>query len=139
MTLVCRKLKVRSVWSVFFAFIVLGQLCTAAVPPAVPAEDSQRYLDDIKTLTADSMEGRGDGTKGLGRAAHLIESRYESLGLEPAGTSSYLQPFTVITGAQLKGKNHFAVIAGSKRKAADQAVSRRTRRSNQSCHKPCSW
>jgi len=31
------------------------------------------------------MEGRGDGAKGLTRAAHVIEQRYKSLGLEPAG------------------------------------------------------
>jgi hypothetical protein len=32
------------------------------------------------------MEGRGAGSKGLTRAEHLIEKRYKSLGLEPAGT-----------------------------------------------------
>ena len=42
------------------------------------------------------MEGRGAGSKGLIRAQHLIEKRYQSLGLEPAGTSTYLQPFSVI-------------------------------------------
>jgi hypothetical protein len=81
-----------------------------AMPPAVAAADPQRYLDDIKSLTTPAMEGRGDGSKGLTRAAHLIEQRYKSLGLEPAGTKSYLQPFTVITGAQLKGRNDFAVV-----------------------------
>ncbi|HEY6348252.1 MAG TPA: M28 family peptidase [Candidatus Angelobacter sp.] len=72
-------------------------------------EDAQRYLNDIKALTMPSMEGRGDGTTGLTRAAHLIEQRYKSLGLEPAGTHSYFQPFTLITGAKLKGNNDFQV------------------------------
>src|SRR5689334_1006411 len=66
---------------------------------------SQRYLDDVKHLTVPSMEGRGDGTKGLTRAAHLIEQRYKSLGLEPAGVQSYFQPFAVVTGARLKADN----------------------------------
>ena len=61
------------------------------------------------------MEGRGAGSKGLTRAEHLIEKRYKSLGLEPAGTNSYLQPFTVITGAHLKGKNNFAVLTGDQK------------------------
>ena len=74
-----------------------------AAPPAIPSADSQRFLDDIKALTTPAMEGRGAGSEGLTRAEHLIEKRYKSLGLEPAGTNSYLQPFTVITGAQLKG------------------------------------
>src|SRR5262249_27687124 len=50
--------------------------------------------------------------KGIERAAHLIAERYKNLGLEPAGTHGYLQPFTVITGAELKGKNSFHVQLG---------------------------
>ena len=55
------------------------------------------------------MEGRGDGTKGLTLAAQLIENRLKKLGLKPAGTSSYLQPFTVVTGARLRSGNRFTV------------------------------
>jgi len=87
-----------------------------AAPPAIPSADSQRFLDDIKALTTPAMEGRGAGSEGLTRAEHLIEKRYKSLGLEPAGTNSYLQPFTVITGAQLKGKNSFAVLTGNEKR-----------------------
>ena len=87
-----------------------------AAPAAIPSADPHRYLDDIKALSAPAMEGRGAGSKGLTRAEHLIEKRYKSLGLEPAGTNSYLQPFTVITGAQLKGKNSFAVLTGAEKR-----------------------
>ncbi len=87
-----------------------------AAPPAIPSADPHRYLDDIKALSAPAMEGRGAGSKGLTRAEHLIEKVYKSLGLEPAGTNSYLQPFTVITGAQLKGKNSFAVLTGAEKR-----------------------
>jgi hypothetical protein len=90
-------------------------LATAAVPQAAAPANSQRYLDDIKALTTPAMEGRGDGTKGLTRAAHLIEQRFKSLGLEPAGTNSYFQPFTVITGARLKGANRFHAQTGNSR------------------------
>ena len=83
-------------------------LCVGA-PNSVGPADGQRYLSDIKALTEDKMEGRGDGTKGLVRAEHFLESRYKSLGLAPAGTSGFLQPFTVTTGAKLKGKNHLAI------------------------------
>ena len=91
-----------------FILLAFAPLSLAG-PPAMPAADPHRYLDDIKALSAPAMEGRGAGSKGLIRAQHLIEKRYQSLGLEPAGTSTYLQPFSVITGAQLKGKNNFAV------------------------------
>jgi hypothetical protein len=75
----------------------------------------QHYLDDIKALTAPNMEGRGDGTTGLTRAARLIEKRYQSLGLQPAGTNGYFQPFSLVTGARLKSDNHFEVQSGTAR------------------------
>lgn len=91
-------------------------LASAAAPATVAHADPHRYLEDVKALTVPSMEGRGDGTKGLTRASHLIERRFKSLGLEPAGiNSTYLQPFSLVTGAQLKGKNEFVVIAGDER------------------------
>jgi hypothetical protein len=85
---------------------------SGAAPPSIPAADPHRYIEDIKSLTTPAMEGRGDGSKGLTRAARLIEKRYQSLGLEPAGSHGYFQPFTLITGAQLKGKNDLAVLTG---------------------------
>jgi hypothetical protein len=92
-----------------WALTVLSCLPLSAQTP------SQRYLDDVRTLSAPNMEGRGDGSKGLTRAAHLIEQRYKSLGLEPAGTQGYFQPFTVITGAELKGRNDFHIQQGTSR------------------------
>jgi len=78
----------------------------------VAPASSQRYIADIKSLTAAKMEGRGDGTKGLGRAEHVIAGRYKSLGLLPAGKQGYLQPFTVTTGAKLNGVNRLTVHSG---------------------------
>lgn len=75
------------------------------------------YLDDVKALTAPAMEGRGDGTKGLSLAARMLEKSYRELGLKPAGSKSYFQPFSLITGAKLRSAhNHFTVEeAGQKR------------------------
>ncbi len=100
--------------------ISLGLLSLAlvayAVPQSIDSTDATRYLDDVKALTTPSMEGRGDGTKGLTRAAHLLESRYKHLGLKPAGTNSYFQPFTVITGAKLKSHNRITVADGPQKR-----------------------
>lgn len=93
----------------FLSAIALG------VSPAVGPADPQRYINDIKVLTENKMEGRGDGTKGLTRAEHFLQARYKSLGLEPAGSDGYLQPFTVTTGAKIKGKNEFHVQNGQAR------------------------
>ena len=69
--------------------------------PAVAGTDAAKYLDDIKALTAPEMEGRGDGSKGLTLAEHLIVARYKALGLEPAGKKEYLQSFRVVTGRRI--------------------------------------
>ena len=99
----CRQI---SAWAA--SILLLSFVLTAAGQLAdTGSAEAQRYINDIKALTTPAMEGRGDGTKGLTRAAHLIEQRFKSLGLEPAGTRSYLQPFTVVTGARLKDGNHF--------------------------------
>jgi aminopeptidase YwaD len=91
------------------ASALLVSASTTAVAPANP----QRYLADIQALTAPSMEGRGAGTKGIDKAAHYLEKQYKSLGLKPAGTHGYFQPFSVITGAKLQSNNHFVVESGS--------------------------
>jgi len=79
---------------------------------SIGSADPTRYLDDIKSLTTPAMEGRGDGTKGITRAATMLEKRYQQLGLRPAGTKGYFQPFTVITGAKLKSHNRILVADG---------------------------
>jgi hypothetical protein len=98
---------VRRSWGqaqLILAFFALS-LFAADTPTAVGTADQQRFLTDIKTLTAPGMEGRGDGAKGLTRAAHLIEQRYKSLGLQPAGKNGFFQPFDVITGRRLRSGN----------------------------------
>ena len=87
-----------------------------AQAPSVAPADSARYLDTIKALTTPAMEGRGDDTAGINKAAELLERRYKSFGLEPAGTNGFLQPFSVITGAKLAGNNQVSEEIGANRK-----------------------
>jgi Peptidase family M28/PDZ domain/PA domain len=75
------------------------------------------YLKDVQVLAAPNMEGRGAGTKGLAKASQYIENRYKSLGLQPAGTNGYPQPFTVTTGAKLKSDNELIVISSGSRQS----------------------
>jgi Peptidase family M28/PDZ domain/PA domain len=98
----------------FFAVLTLAITWAAASPTTtqVAPASPQRYIADIKTLTTPKMEGRGDGTKGLVRAEHVIADRYKNLGLLPAGNHGFLQAFVVTTGAQLKGNNHLNIQNG---------------------------
>jgi len=103
-------------WRNRCAFLALGLLAASAIAAADSA-DPKRYLDDIKALTTPAMEGRGDGSPGLTLAANLIEQRFRTLGLQPAGKNSYLQPFSVITGAKLKDDNRLEIVNGTAKKA----------------------
>jgi hypothetical protein len=98
----------RHYWAAVLSVLLLA-LQAEAAPQSIAAADPARYLNDIKALSAPSMEGRGDDNKGLTRAAHMLEKRYRQLGLKPAGSNSYFQPFTVITGATLRSHNRFSV------------------------------
>lgn len=97
-----------------FAVVLISLAGIAATPaPSLQNADPKLYLADIQALTTPAMQGRGDGTKGLGRAASLLEHRYKQLKLRPAGTRGYLQPFSVITGAKLKGRNRIETTQGA--------------------------
>jgi len=104
----------RGALSVSVSLLALALFASAA-PQSISSADPIRYLDDVKALTAPSMEGRGDGTQGLARAANMLEKRYKHLGLKPAGSNSYFQPFTVITGAKLKSHNRLTVADGAQK------------------------
>jgi hypothetical protein len=106
-------LRLRSAAQLTGMLLAAALLVAADTAPSVLTADAHRYLEDVKALTTPAMEGRGDGTKGLSRAAKLIEQRYKSLGLQPAGKNGYFQPFSVITGAKLKGKNSLVVHTAS--------------------------
>ena len=59
----------------------------------------------IRALSADAMEGRGLGTKGLERAAAYIEKELRAAKLEPAFGDSYRQTFPVKMGVA-RGTNN---------------------------------
>ncbi len=106
-----------------FLAALLALVVTAAAPaqapataPALGTADAARYLDTIKTLASPEMEGRGAGTKGIELAAHLLEQRYRSLGLDPSGTQGFFQPFTVTTGAKLVSGNDLQEDVAGKKK-----------------------
>lgn len=77
-----------------------------ALPPDPWALDLDRVLADIEVLASPAYEGRAAGTPGNALATALVESRFEELGLAPAGDdNTFRQTFTfprweVLTPAQ---------------------------------------
>jgi len=96
-------------------FAVLAIAAAMLAASSTPQADPNRYVADIKALASPEMEGRGAGTKGLIRAEHLIEKRYQELHIEPAGVKGYAQPFSVVTGAKLKSDNRCVVQTAGKK------------------------
>jgi Zn-dependent M28 family amino/carboxypeptidase len=81
------------------AVLVLG---LAAAPPArtVPSAERTIRADAIRAhvrfLASDLLEGRGPGTRGDALAEAYVASQLEALGLRPAGTDGFLQPFDIV-------------------------------------------
>ena len=72
---------------------------------------AQTFEQDVRTLAAPEMEGRGLGTKGIIKAGAYIESRLKAIGLQPAFGKSYAQPFAVKIGVELGANNHIDGVA----------------------------
>lgn len=89
--------------------LVLAALAVTAFATAAAAQvDQAILLNDVRTLSSDSMEGRGAGTPGGERARAYVAARFEALGLT-APASGRLQPFTregrrgAVSGANVLG------------------------------------
>lgn len=83
-----------------------------AAPEGAPERDSIRSEDlraDLFFLAGDSMRGRLTGTPENLLAADFIKSRFERLGLKPAGPEgSFYQPYNLVT-ATLGEENRLVV------------------------------
>jgi len=80
-------------------FCLMLSACTSAVRPGQSAPVVSQGVEitaaelrrDLYAFADDSMRGRETGTADATRAARFLATRVQSLGLEPAGDSLYLQ------------------------------------------------
>ncbi len=80
---------------------------------SLPEFDAQSYLSHVKYLSSDALEGRGDGTPGLEKAAEYIAGRFKDSGLQPAGDAgTYFQSFQAPVGSQLGNDSRLAFKIG---------------------------
>lgn len=92
-----------------FHHIPLLYVLSAGLTVAAPAESP--IETHIRTLSADSMEGRGLGTNGIGKAADYIEKQLRAANLKPGFGASYRQKFPVKMGVALGANNKIAGLA----------------------------
>jgi hypothetical protein len=68
--------------------------------------DPRAYLNHIKYLASDELEGRGDGTPGLEKAADYIGAGFRASGLEPVGDNgTFFQKFDLVSGISIQPGN----------------------------------
>jgi hypothetical protein len=100
----------RSVWAWTALAPSIALLAYAATPAKLGRPEPGAYVEHVKYLASPEQQGRGAGSDGLLRAEEYVARQFESAGLEPAGENgSYLQPFTVTTGATMGEDNSFVV------------------------------
>jgi hypothetical protein len=73
--------------------------------------DTDKLLNDLKTLSADSMEGREPGTAGHAKAGKYIVDRFREIGLA-SFKDSYAHHFDLSFKTVNKGTNYIGYIAG---------------------------
>jgi hypothetical protein len=83
----------------------------AAKPPEAKMIDAARLLEDVRALSADSMEGREAGTKGGGMARAYVERRFKEANLAPLW-DTFEQPFDLPSKG--KGVNVVGCVKGAK-------------------------
>jgi hypothetical protein len=97
----------------FVAVLLLAATALAADRRAVIRPDA--LIEHVRFLASDDLQGRGNGTKGLERAAEYIARQLESAGLRPGGDDgSWFQPFELITGLTVGEGNRLAIRAGGR-------------------------
>jgi hypothetical protein len=71
------------------------------------------FLRHVQFLASDELEGRGNGTPGLEKAAEYIAKVYKEGGLLPAGDDgTFFQRFMLTTGSQLGPNNKLTLKMG---------------------------
>ena len=108
-------MRTSSGFSILFSILLLAPLAGQTPRPSTII-DSAALLRDLKTLSADDMQGRRVGTPGGAKARAFVIERFKATGIQPIG-ASYEMPFTFAGrggGPEQHGVNVVGVIEGSR-------------------------
>jgi hypothetical protein len=96
--------------------VFLLSVATLAAASDLPfAIKADALLGHIKFLASDDLQGRGNGTAGLERAADYIADQFKAAGLQPAGANgTWFQPFELVTGLTVGNGNRLVLHGGGR-------------------------
>ncbi len=102
----------------FTSFVLCASLSIAGFA-STPAFHPDSFMKHVKFLASDDLQGRGNGTPGLEKAADYIAAEFKACGLQPAGgDGSFFQKFSVNTGNRLGPNNKLTLWIGQKESGA---------------------
>ena len=94
--------------------LFLGLLTTGVVGAATPPIPPPAILEHIKFLASDDLQGRGNGTEELERAADYIAAQFKAAGLRPGGQDGgWFQPFGLTAGLNIDEGNSLVIRVGT--------------------------
>ena len=92
------------------AQVSIGRGNDERLEPQSKLVDAARLIEDIRTLSADEMEGRSPAQPSIQKARDYVEKRFKESGLEPVGAGfrhefeiKQRQPATVLKGVNIVG------------------------------------
>src|SRR5688500_1049198 len=95
------------------AVLCAAALCAASIQADPRRVDPKTYLEHVKFLASEDLEGRGNGSSGLETAAEYIAKRFRDAGLEPAGDGgTFFQRFEMTTGMSVEAGNSVTLHSG---------------------------
>ncbi len=95
-----------------FSIAFLSLALAAPAPAAAPPEFSpESFRSHVAFLADDRLEGRDTGSRGYDLAALYVASRFEALGLRPAGKAGWYQPVAFLE-SRLSGEPASLTIGG---------------------------
>ena len=95
------------------ALLLAVALCIPAIQAQTRRIDPRAYLEHIKFLASENLEGRGNGSPGLEAAGDYVAKHFAATGLEPAGDAgTFFQRFEMITGLSIQPGNAVSLTTG---------------------------
>src|SRR5690242_3480457 len=85
--------RTRSALPILVFVVLFCSVCSHKTSEAANAsDDGSRWWNHVEFLASDGLKGRFTGSEGYRKAADYTAQQFQSLGLQPAGTSGYFQP-----------------------------------------------
>jgi hypothetical protein len=91
-------------------------LCAVSLQADPRRIDPKAYLEHVKFLASEDLEGRGNGSRGLESAAEYIAAQFREAGLEPAGDGgTFFQRFDMTTGMSVDPDDNSVTLQSGRR------------------------